>query len=200
MKRFRDERGSIVSVLILLTIPVFVWAILITLDHSSAIGSSDINLQQAVTQGVRAGTMCVNKTSQAYNEPLVEADTAHMIFRQILARNLGLDSITLEPLERSGIKAVPEYTFIVYNGLDNPYGVIPAIKYSNYDQDGTLIEYNGFPQDFAIYTDDIVLGSSDLTTTLDSPGCVAVVKVTVPNIGPGETETVRWAAAKIFNK
>ncbi len=200
MKRCRDEKGSVVSVLILLAIPVFVWAILVNLDHSSAVGSSDINIQQAVTQGVRAGTMCVNKASQAYDEPLVEGDTAHMVFRQILARNLGLDLLTLEPLTGTGIKDIPEYTFIVYNGSDNPYGVAPALKYSTYDQEGTAIEHDGFPQSFAIYPDDIILGSGDLSTTLDSPGCVAVVKTKVANIGPGESETVRWAAARIYKK
>lgn len=199
MKRCRNENGAVISILILLMIPAFVWAILVLLDHSHAVGSSDINLQQAVTQGVRAGTMCVNKTSQAYNEPLIEADVAHMVFKQILARNLGLDSNTLEPLEGSGIKAAPEYTLIVYNGSDK-YGVVPAIKYSNYDQAGTSIEYNGFPQEFAVISGDIIPGTGNLSTKFESPGCIAVVKVTVPNIGPGESGAIRWAAARIFKK
>ena len=82
MKRFKNENGAVASILMLLIIPVFVWAVFVALDHAHAVNNSDINLQQAVSEGVRAGTMCINKTSQAHNEPLIDADTAHMVFRR----------------------------------------------------------------------------------------------------------------------
>ena len=199
MKKFNNENAAVTSILILLLMPVFIWAVFTTLDHSFAVNNSDINLQQAVSEGVRAGTMCINKTSQAHNEPLIEADTAHMVFSQILARNFELDLLTLAPKEGSGLKSAPEYTFIVYNGSDK-YGVSPAVKYTSSDQEGILLENNGFPQSFAIYPEDIISGTGDLSTNFEAPGCVAVVRVTAPNIGPGESEIARWAAAKIHKR
>jgi hypothetical protein len=98
------------------------------------------------------------------------------------------------------MKSAPSYVLLIYNG-DDTY--MPAAReYSllngSYSQADLLL--TGFPQDFAVNNDSITPGTEGITTTLSTPGCVAVVRGKTTPILSGDAEPVRWAAARIVTK
>lgn len=181
-------------------VPLLLIGILLTTEHPRVLQGGDIDLGQAVSEAVRAAAMCVDDASQANGTPRIDPEQSHLVFRRILANNLGLSEATLEPLPGSGMMSVPSYVLLVYNG-DDTY-MSAAREYTLID--GTYFQADilltGFPQDFTVSNDSIVPGTGEITMTLTAPGCVAVVRDKTKPILTGNAEPVRWAAARIVCK
>jgi len=192
-----NERGAVGTVMLLLLIPLFIVGLLLTIEHPRLVHGADIDLGQAVADATRAAAMCVDERSQANGQPRIDPDRAHETFRRMLARNLGLSDVTLEPLPGSGMKTAPSYVLVVYNGDDT---WTPGAR--EYGDGGSVdLPYYGFPQTFAINTDSIAYGSGERSVTLRAPGCVAVVRDVVgPVARPEGAEAIRYAVAEIQHK
>lgn len=199
-KVLTDQSGAVITVMLLILIPLLLAGIILTTEHPRILLGGDIDLGQAVTEAVRAAAMCVDDVSQANGTPRIDPDRAHLVFRSVLAKNLGLSDVTLEPLPGSGMKSVPSYVLLVYNG-DGTY--MPAAREYSF-LDGSYsqadLSLTGFPQDFAVGKDSIAPGTGEITTTLGTPGCIAVVRDKTTPVLTGDAEPVRWAAARIVTK
>lgn len=199
-KVLTDQSGAVITVMLLILIPLLLVGMILTTEHPRILQGGDIDLGQAVSEAVRAAAMCVDDASQASGTPRIDPDRAHLTFRRILAKNLGLSEVTLEPLPGSGMKSVPSYVLLVYNG-DGTY--LPAAReYSLLDGSYSQADLSltGFPQDFAVGKDSITQGAGEITVSLNTPGCVAVVRDKTMPVLTGNAEPVRWAAARIVIK
>lgn len=186
--------------MLLILIPLLLVGMILTTEHPRILQGGDIDLGQAVSEAVRAAAMCVDDASQASGTPRIDPDRAHLTFRTILAKNLGLSEVTLEPLPGSGMKSVPSYVLLVYNGDDTYMPAAREYSFLNGFYNQADMSLTGFPQDFAVGKDSIAPGTGEITTTLRSPGCVAVVRDKTMPVLTGNAEPVRWAAARIVTK
>lgn len=200
MKRspLRDERGAVVTVMLLCFIVLFLAGIILSSEHPRAAQGSDVAVGQTVALAARAAAMRVDAASQANGTPRIDPEQAHMTFRRMLAANLGLDAATLQPLPGSILLSPPSYVLVVYNGDSTfvagakTFGFIDG-RYSEAD-----LSASGFPRSFTVARDSIMYGTGSVTVTLDRPGCVAVLRGRIkPVLGQNGAEAVRWAAAKI---
>jgi hypothetical protein len=198
----RNQDGF-VTIWVLLFIPIFAGIAIFTLTHTQAVTGADINLQGAINSAVTAAAGQVTDDSQAAGTPKIHSDRAHAAFRAELARNLGLNETTMQPLTGSMVASPPEYCFIVYNG-DAAFalgGALRAVKYSL--QGGVLSSgpfiANGFPCNYTISENNILLGSGgSIDVTLDYPGVIAVLKIKQASVyGNEDLNIVRWGSAKV---
>lgn len=199
-KVLTDQSGAVITVMLLILIPLLLVGMILTTEHPRILQGGDIDLGQAVSEAVRAAAMCVDDASQASGTPRIDPDRAHLTFRTILAKNLGLSEVTLEPLPGSGMKSVPSYVLLVYNGDDTYMPAAREYSFLNGFYNQADMSLTGFPQDFAVGKDSIAPGTGEITTTLRSPGCVAVVRDKTMPVLTGNAEPVRWAAARIVTK
>lgn len=202
LRVFRSEKGFAVIIVFLLVMPVLLAAIEGVSAFSTAVFTSDVDLQEAVAFAVKSAASSVVPEAQADGKPRIDTVRAHMAFRDTLARNIGLDPAALTPLTNSAYNKAPTYWLVVYNGYDD-YAFGAKLFYF----DGTNVAesgfpYGGFPAKFAVSSTGITSGSGGMrTVTLESPGAVALVSVEARKIFGQGTETPwRWAAAKIVNK
>ncbi|RJX22182.1 MAG: hypothetical protein C4575_01910 [Desulforudis sp.] len=197
MNVWRNEQGSVGTVLLLILIPLVLIGIVLTTEHPRLVHGSDIDLQQAVVDATRAAAMCVNEASQAHGTPRINPDRAHEVFRRILASNLQLHEITLEPLTHSGVREAPSYVLVVYNGDDL---FTPGAKayYLSDSFSQELLPFDGLPKTFSVNSDGITYESDGRAVTFNEPGCIAFVKSPLkPAISNRTPDANRWAAATI---
>lgn len=200
MRFLLDKRGSVVTAMFLIFMPLLLAGVILTTEHPRVVHGADVDLSQAVAEATRAAAMQVNEVSLARDSTLkVDPDQAHATFRRILTRNLKL-SETLEPVKGSGVSSVSSYVFVVYSG---DYSDSRKYTFANGVCSRKPFPYSGFPRTFLLKPNDILTYSSraikGTTITLDTPGCVAVVRVKMrPVLLKKETEAVRWAAARII--
>ncbi|GAF24686.1 aspartate-semialdehyde dehydrogenase [Moorella thermoacetica Y72] len=196
----RDERGF-ASLFLVILLPLLIFLIASTGQYSRFITEADADLENAVAGAARAAASCVVERSQAEGNPRIDPDMADMVFVSVLAKNLGLDPVSLEPLPNSGLAKPPSYILVVYNG-DDRYA--PAGKKYIFDGTGLAVEDvagAGFPQGFAVSKNDVVPGGAGTrVTTLEMPGVVAVVTGRAKGVMGSDTDTTRWAAARIVKK
>jgi hypothetical protein len=196
----RDERGF-VSIFLVILLPMLAFLIAGTAQYTRFVTESYADLGQAVAEAARAAASCVVERSQAEGDPRIDPDRADMVFVSVLAKNLGLDPVSLEPLPNSGLAKTPSYILVVYNG-DDRYA--PAGK--KYIFDGISLAVvdlavAGFPQGFAVSKNDVVPGGAGArVTTLEMPGVVAVVTSRAKGVMGSDADTTRWAAARIVKK
>lgn len=195
-----DQCGSAITIMLLLLIPLFLAGIILTTEHPRILQGGDIDLGQAVSEAVRAAAMCVDDASQANGTPQIDPDRAHLTFRHFLAKNLGLSGTTLEPLPGSEMKTAPSYVLLVYNGDDTYMPTAREYSFLDGSYSQADLSLTGFPHDFAVGKDSIIPGTGKITTTLRSPGCIAVVRDKTTPVLTGNAEPVRWAAARIVTK
>lgn len=169
---------------------------IVSLDHARVVLGTDLDMQQAVNNAVRSAALSADELSQAYNDPRIDPDTAHMVFRHELASNLRLDE-GLNPGNGSGMEGAVEYVFVVFNG-ENEYGLPEGVKYSSGNPSGEIFS-SSLPAEFGITEDDILIGpTGTLRSTLNKPGCVATIKGDLkPILGQQRNTGIRWASAKI---
>jgi len=191
----RDQRGF-VTVLLLILIPLLLVAAVGSTETARLNSGSNIDVQGALDQAVKAAAMCVDPSSQANGDPRIDPDKAHAQFRYYLAANLKLDS-SLNPVQGSRVTETPAYTFVVVNGANDyvPEGRV-------YSCDGVCSENDfvvSLPQTFSV-SDDIYIGSGGLRDiTVKSPTCIALVKSRVKPVFTDRSDmTARWSASRII--
>jgi len=197
-----NEDGFVV-IWVLLFIPIFIGITIFTLTHTQVVTGADIDLQGAINSAVTAAAGQVTDDSQAAGTPKIHSARAHTAFRTELARNLGLNENTMQPLSGSMIASLPDYVFIIYNGDDtfSTRGALRATKYSF--QGGTLssgsLITSGFPCSYTISDNNILLGTGgSIDVNLDYPGVIAVMRITQASIyGNEDLNIVRWGSAKV---
>lgn len=200
MKRspLSDERGVVVTVMLLCFIALFLAGVMISAEHPRAAQGADAAVGQTVALAVRAAAMRVDAASQANGTPRVDPDRAHVTFRRMLATNLGLDTATLQPLPGSILLSAPSYVLVVYNGDSAFVAGAKAFSFVDGRYSEADLSASGFPRSFTVARDSIAYGTGSITITLDQPGCVAVLRGKIrPVFGQNGAEAVRWAAAKI---
>lgn len=201
MRGYLRSESGFVSILVLVLLPLFAFLIAFAAQYPRFVVQSDLNLGRAVAEAARAAASCVDKRSQAEGDPRIDPDLADQVFVSILAKNLNLDPATLAPLPGSGLSGSPGYILLVYNS-DNPF--VPAGRKYIFDGANFATEEMagaGFPQRFAVSRDDVVPGTGgERTTLLEAPGVVAVVTGKAKGVMGADTETTRWAAARIVVK
>lgn len=201
MKRWRhnillNEKGFVFTVAFLLFLPLLFYFFITSNNHAQVTLQADLNAGQALDDAVRAAAMCVDARSQAYGDARMVPERAHEIFKTVLAINLDLDPDTLIPLKSSGLIEKPEYILVVYNG-NNPYGLPAGKKYYSYIAGGFDMVSGDLPQTFVIGSDITIGTGGEIETTLDSPGCIAILVGKTNLMGKGETEFTRWRASRI---
>ncbi|QGP93392.1 hypothetical protein MGLY_28000 [Neomoorella glycerini] len=193
----RDERGF-VSLLLVILLPLFMYLIAGTAQYSRFITEADADMENAVAEAARAAASCVVERSQAEGDPRIDPDRADLVFVSVLARNLGLDPVTMAPLQGSGMAGTPGYVLVVYNGDDH---YAPAGKKYIFDGTGLTVEDlagTGFPKGFAVSKNDVDPGGAGArVTVLEMPGVVAVVTGRAKGVMGSDADTTRWAAARI---
>lgn len=187
LKFFNNERGSTVTILFLILLPLAVLFLIASLDHTRVVFGTDLDMQQALNDACRSATMMVSPLSQAYNNPMIDPDKAHMAFRDILASNLKLND-DLTPRENSPVTDV-EYLLVVFNGV-NSYEIPAGKVYSETNLAGTEFS-GGLPYETEL--------GENIYVELDAPGCIAIATANLkPIIGKQESTGVRWSSAKIL--
>lgn len=191
----RDRRGAAY----LLFLPLLLLLTVFTVEYTRATTVSDINVQDTLAFAAKSACMAVSPVSQANGTPRIQCDAGYNNFKNLLQKDLGLDS-NMNPLPGSPLKSRPDFMLIIYNG-DNTYagdGADGGKKYSYIG--GTLstssLVATGFPSTFSIAP--LHGGSSAFTVTLDSPGAIAVINAQGTQITSADNlNTDRWTAAKI---
>ncbi|AEG15972.1 hypothetical protein Desku_2441 [Desulfofundulus kuznetsovii DSM 6115] len=193
----RDGRGFI-SLFLVILLPLLMFLIAGTAQYTRFVAQSDVDLGQAVAEAARAAASCVVERSQAEGEPRIDPDKANLVFVSVLAKNLGLDPVTLSPLPGSGMAGTPGYVLVVYNG-DDRYA--PVGKKYVFNGAGLAVEDlagEGFPRSFGVSKYDVLPGGAGArVTVLEAPGVVAVVTGRAKGVMGSDAETTRWAAARI---
>lgn len=186
--KLKSEKGNALTVAFLIILPLIVIFTIASLEHSRAVIGTDLDMQQALNDACRSATLCVDPLSQAYNNPMVDPEKAHEVFKNVLASNLGLNN-DLSPQDASLIKDI-NYRLVIING-ENDYGILQGKAYPSEIEFETTLPYT-------ITQDDLGL-EKEINIELDSPGCIAIVTATlVPILGQQETVAVRWSSAKIL--
>lgn len=197
------ERGAAVTVYLLVLAPLLVMVTVASLDLTQAVSAVDYDLKDAVAEAARGAATQVNGASQAAGDPRIDPDRAHLAFRRVLAKNLGLDEVSLAPLPGSSAAAPVEYMLVVYNGDDAyaadgaPAGRVYRLWGGVYGEE--VLSGAGFPREFGVSGEGVALdGSGARTVELKSPGTVAVVRVRLAGVtGTIGPPAVRWAAARV---
>ena len=195
MQALKSQKGNALTVVLLIILPLIVLFSIAFIEHNRAVIGTDLDMQQALNDACRSAALCVTPLSQAHNDPMIEPDAAHLVFRHVLQENLGLDD-NLNPTEHTGMKSQVNYVLIVYNGK-NDYNLPEAVKYTpsnvlGVDVTGTL------PQDFTVTSTDITTEGEGIKTELDKPGCIAVISADLKPVITGDSSGIRWSAAKII--
>ncbi len=195
VRKLKSQKGNVVTLGLLILLPVIALGIIANLEHTRSVYGADLDLQGALNDATRSAAFSVDKLSQAWNNPMIVPDKAHMVFRRELAQNLLLDG-DLVPTSKSGIKSQIKYVFIVFNG-ENAYGLPEGVRYSSDDLLGTSFK-GTLPQTFTVTETDIEVGeNAGIKTELNKPGCIALVSAEFKPLIKGESTGVRWSAAKI---
>lgn len=209
-KLVKDEDG-IATIWFLLFIPILLMMSIYSTTQIQAVTGSDVDLQGAVNFACRSAAMQVNEASQAEDDPRINSDKAHEVFKKLLAENLNLYTDSLEPRQGSFLVQKPDYVFIVYNG-NNDFSSSGALSYKKYIyENGSLateiipVSDINYGRNFYIIDSpgiDIKQNNNDgtqcLTTKLNSPGVVAIVDIEHKNLsGKQSLKITRWIAARI---
>ncbi|MTI84368.1 MAG: hypothetical protein FH756_10785 [Firmicutes bacterium] len=198
----KDQRGVSPLMLLIIFLPLLIFTTTYSVTTTQGVTTYDIDLQNAVEVSARAAAQQVTDDSQASGTPRIHTANAHTIFRQELARNMGLNEADLTPLAGSNI-GQPNYVFIVYN-TDVTFaasGAELAQKYvfSYGSLTNSALFPAGNPTSFVVSDTDITLGDvGAITTTLEKPAVVAVVNADMKRaIGTDPVNMSRWMAVRL---
>lgn len=127
----REQRGgAMVAVLIL--VPVMVLVLVLSYDTADLTHTGNW-FQESVNRATKAGAFQITGISYATGTPQIDPPTAEDKFREILAQNMHLNPVTLEPLN-DRVKTTPTYALLVFNGpfpqsyTNSEYGIAETIN------------------------------------------------------------------------
>jgi len=124
MKKINNEKGSI-SIWFVVIVFVFLAIAVLVIDFGS-LYSNNKSVKEGLNRAVKAAALAINEDEQlAEGIFTIDPVQAEANFKQILAENIGLNEITLEPLPTGSlVTEKPEIKeFVVEN-------ITPAIYYS----------------------------------------------------------------------
>lgn len=197
-----DEKGHwpLIWCLMLLALLNTAWVSTNTNIQTTTV--SNINLQETLEIGAKAAANQVTPQSEASGDPRIDPDRAHDTFKKFLAKNLGLNENTLEPLPGSSVKR-PDYTLAVYN-MDNDYSSTGAIAGKLYKfQNGglTTLQYTPTvnPYMFGINNAEVTPGVAGvINCTMDRPAVIVSLSTELNRMmGSKQIVINRWVPAKI---
>jgi hypothetical protein len=188
--------------LLIIFLPLLVLSTSFSVNTTQSVTTYNINLQKAVEIAARAAAQQVTEDSQASGTPRIHTANAHNVFRQELARNLGLNEADLTPLAGCSIQQ-PQYVIVVYN-VDDTFastGAEQARKYvfSSGSLSSSALYPAGNPTSFVVNDTNITFGDvGAITTTLEKPGVVAVVNADMQKaMGNDPVNMSRWIAVRL---
>lgn len=198
----KDQKGLSPLVLLMVFLPLLLFSTVYSVTTTQTVTTYDVDVQKAVEIAARAAAQQVTEDSQASGTPRIHTASAHNIFRQELARNLGLDETDLTPLAGSAIQQ-PDYTVVIYNTDDSFSASGSELARKYVFSDGLLsnseLNPTGNPTTFVVTDTDINIGNSGtIKTTLDKPGVIAVVNADMDRaIGTEQVNISRWIAVRL---
>lgn len=125
MRHINNEKGSI-NILFVIIIFVFLGLALLVMDFGS-LYTNNKSIKEGLNRAVKAASLAINENEQlAEGIFTIDSDRAEVNFKQILAENIGLNEVTLEPLP--GGSLVTEKPDIIEFVVEN---ATPATYYSS---------------------------------------------------------------------
>ncbi len=139
MKKINNEKGSI-NVWFIVIVFVFLGIAILVMDFGS-LYMNNKTVKEGLNRAVKAAAMAINSNEQL-SEGIFTIDPvkAEINFKQILAENIGLNEITLEPLPTGSLvtERLEIKEFVVQNTTPTTY-YSPAIKnYFNFEYPSVL--------------------------------------------------------------
>jgi hypothetical protein len=196
-RQLRNQQGFAIILIFIILLPVLFFICISSFDMAQMVQSGDMDLQEGLVQAVKGAAGRVDAHSQATGAIQIIPDDAHASFRNMLVKNIGLDSVTLAPLTKS-YSAAPSYCMLVYNGTTS--GALANEKYffNGTSVSSSALIASGFPQSFVISGTDIIVGSGVGSITLEEPGVIGVISIAQKDLLNNSDRTLsRWAAARI---
>ena len=108
----RQQGGAMVAVLIL--VPVMVLVLVLSYDTADLTHTGSW-FQESINRATKAAAFQITGISYASGAPQIDPPTAEDRFREILAQNMHLNPVTLEP-QNDRVKTTPTYALLVFNG------------------------------------------------------------------------------------
>lgn len=180
----KDERGISVTIFTMFIAVLMMVLIYTSVDFSKTVQDHDVNLQIGVEEAVRNASFMVMKDSLALGKPILDHQKAHEAFLRILEKRIHHGEIV-------------NYIFVVYN---HGYGNTGEVYKYNKDIAG-FSNYSTFSEEehqFFVSVDDINLTDGEVSTTLDRPGCIALVELKTSDYAKSKEETgFRWAVSSL---
>lgn len=199
--RLSDDAGATLPIMFLLFIPMFVLIIVGVFGITMAVGTADVDVQDAVSIACKSAALNINEAAQAEGLLRINSLAAHQEFRKMLTRNLALNE-NLKSINGAYL-GKPKYWFVVYNG----YGTIvapEALPAHLFYFDGNVVTetnltYNGLPADYSVDENGIRSGIGGIRSVhLECPGVIGLVKIQANHvIGTEPIWVVRWSAARV---
>lgn len=196
----RNRRGD-ATVLILILLPLLIIAMVGVNEVTRTSQAADVKLQQSLENAVRAAAMCVDQTAQAGGSLLIDPARADAAFRKVMARNLGLDEISLSPLSNSGVAEQLAYQLVIVNGA-NAYGISEVYCITSDTGYSAVSGATGpLPKVVGVSETgiDYIASNGEHRSTFAQPGCVAVISVKMKAVySNNDFPVCRWAAAQLI--
>lgn len=211
LKLYRDEGGFSYSIFFLLIAPLIILIVVHSADSGRIQRTSHQSFQTAIDGALRDATLGVDDHLRAFGVLRLDHEKARNHFQESLGYNLAM--INLEESETSSVENV-EYWIMIYNGDIGPTQfqgleagtVVPYAMY--YYNNGTVtsdIVNTDVPFPNSVGIDEnlgfVSPGDASITTTIEKPSVVAIVKADIKTIDTNEVSTItRWAIGEIFDK
>nr|WP_312579565.1 hypothetical protein [Sedimentibacter sp.] len=170
MKKINNEKGSI-NVWFIVIVFVFLGIAILVMDFGS-LYMNNKTVKESLNRAVKAAALAINSNEQlAEGFFSIDPSGAEINFKQILAENIGLNEITLEPLTTGSlVTEKPEIKeFIVQNTTPTTYYSLVLKNYFDFKYPSVLaviqVKIKGVfaSQTFTLFK----LSSSQLTSVYD---------------------------------
>lgn len=192
-----NEQGGAIVIIFLILFPMLIMTNVYLNEAERLQRGSNITLKGNLTLAVKSASQSVEEKSQASGQPLIDPEFAHENFKKILAGNLKLDT-DMSALNQSPIMEQINYYLLICNGKNSfnlPEGVI--YQYKDNVLTKTNLSINQLPRTFGV-NNSFAIKEGSKKVTLDKPGVIAIVEAKIkPMVIKENSETARWAAAKI---
>ena len=193
-----NEDGAAIVIIFLILLPLLLITNVYYNEIERLSTGSNVTLKNNVALAAKAAAQSVDSISQANGKPMINPAKAHENFKRVLMKNLRLDS-NMDPISGSPISDRVDYYLLVCNG-ENPFGLAEGIiyKYENGSIQTFTLSTGSLPKDFGV-NNNFSVNSDGKNVTLDAPGVIAIVKAAIRPVAiSDQTETTRWASAKII--
>lgn len=192
-----NQQGFAIVLLFLILLPVIIFTCISAIEMTNVVQTGDMDLQEGIVLATKAAAERVNMPLHAQGIFQISPDEAESSYREVLARNIGLDENILVPTTKA-YSSAPKYCLLVYNGTSTGATANKKFNFNGTNTTSTVFSQTGFPKTFIINGLDIVVGSGKGSITLTEPGVIAVVEIDQKDLlAENDCTLTRWAAARI---